>query len=56
MNMRQIAKDLLRYQVKLEVYGRAYTITKSAPSYYELVQSINKEFGNVLILETIDLD
>lgn len=53
--MEQVA-ELLRYQVTLEVFGKTYVITKSAPSYYDMVKAINKEFGNVLILQTIDLD
>lgn len=44
------------FQVKIEIHGHAYTITKSAETYIDLVRAINKEFGNVMILETRNID
>lgn len=45
-----------KFQITIEIHGQAYTITREAEDYWQLVKSINKDFGNVMILETIDLD
>lgn len=47
---------LKKYQVKIELHGKSYVITRVAEDYRNLVHSINKDFGNVMILETIDLN
>lgn len=45
-----------KFQVTIEVYGRSYVLTKSAPTYIDMVRNINQEFGQVLITKTVDLD
>lgn len=52
----QERQELKRFQITIEVHGHAYVITKEAPTYYDMVNEINNQFGNVMILETIDLD
>lgn len=44
------------FQVKIEINGKSYTITKSAETYIDLVRIVNREFGNVIILETVNID
>lgn len=45
-----------RYQVTLEVLGKAYVITRTATTYSALVSDINRSFGNVVILKAEDLE
>lgn len=49
-------EDSKRFEVTLEVFGKSYILTRSAPTYIDLVHDINRTFGNVLILSVRDLD
>lgn len=46
---------MIKFQVTFELHGRAFTLTKQASSYGDLVRSVNKEFGSPLILKTLNV-
>ena len=54
--MATISEGKTLFQVKIEINGKSYIITKEADTYIDLVRIVNREFGNVIILETVNID
>lgn len=49
-------KEMQKFQVTLEVHGYSYILTRKAASYAEMVNDINRDFGNVVILHAKDIE